>query len=566
MFFDVEVDKDTKQYNFWHKAGWMYEGYSDFWRRNKSIIEAAELANVIRALRKVAGQIGSNVGGVEWAGMSRLDLQKRGIITVDPSFIIGDYPVPPGKMDILVGIVVHEALFRKEWSDLVWAEIERAKKDLKFLDKDLLHKMVAEAEYIYVDKLAERSVLGLYVRKTRQFLFERMEWNPSLPPLLEMLFVMWRFQVLDEKKWDQMNPLYLEPLDILSARMLELVNNLPLKGSVTERCKFRSNFYLEMFEAVHGLIGSWKRETITYFDGERPEPKRKVKSVKKKAKSASGKEPLSLKLASEIEEQLAVGSSDLTPLIKAICGEDDPDVINTSLWDFTIPAHPSVDPYLVARLKGTFYAYANRITVVNRGLESGKIDKSRLYRAPMTKRCFMQKQLIPELSWNIAVLVDASRSMEGPKWRLVESVVASFYKALEGQKNKLQAFGYFEHDGVAIISELIRKGKLYSIPPNGRTPSGQAILAAALLLPKEKKRRFIIHVTDGESNCGCDVKHALDYCKKEKIDLVTLGCGYKERDMLVKQYGKSLEFLDYFEQLPKALENLLRRKLLFSAK
>jgi len=47
--------------------------------------------------------------------------------------------------------------------------------------------------------------------------------------------------------------------------------------------------------------------------------------------------------------------------------------------------------------------------------------------------------------------------------------------------------------------------------------------------------------------------------KKEKIDLVTLGCGYKDKDVLVKQYGKHLQFLDYFEQLPKALEVLLRR-------
>jgi len=115
---------------------------------------------------------------------------------------------------------------------------------------------------------------------------------------------------------------------------------------------------------------------------------------------------------------------------------------------------------------------------------------------------------------------------------------------------------------VAVISRLLKQKKLYSITPVGRTPSGQAIIAAALQMPEERKKKLIIHITDGESNCGCSLEHAFNYCKKEKIDLVTLGCGYKEKDALIKQYGKSLQFIDYFEQLPRAMENLFIRKLL----
>ncbi len=43
---------------------------SEVWRTNTSSIEAAELANALRALRKVAGYIGQNTGRIEWAGMS----------------------------------------------------------------------------------------------------------------------------------------------------------------------------------------------------------------------------------------------------------------------------------------------------------------------------------------------------------------------------------------------------------------------------------------------------------------------------------------------------------------
>jgi nitric oxide reductase activation protein len=126
----------------------------------------------------------------------------------------------------------------------------------------------------------------------------------------------------------------------------------------------------------------------------------------------------------------------------------------------------------------------------------------------------------------------------------------------------LSIFGYFEWDGVCIISELLRKDVLYSIAPTGRTPSGQAILAAALLMPRETKRRkFILHITDGESNSGVDVRYALDYCNQENIDMVTLGCGYKDKDVLIEQYGKRLQFLDTIDELPKAVERLFQRIL-----
>ncbi|HBQ29137.1 hypothetical protein HX99_06005 [Peptococcaceae bacterium SCADC1_2_3] len=545
------------------KPGWVFEGYSDFWRKNKSNLEAEELANILRALRKVAGHIGMNVGNVEWAGLPGRE-RVQGVITLDPSFVIRDYPLPPGKMDVLVGIVVHEAYRNREWSDLVWSKIEAISPKISYLDKDLLWKMFLTGENIYLNKLAEKNTLGLYVQKARKVLFAPAAKDYSLSPTAPALFDLWWRKVLDAYEAENINSLYLEPLNKLVARTDDLVCIGDEKISVSEKCRQRSVFYLSLWEEIKALIIPWKKEKITYFatwkeDGDKKEKEK----VKKKKGTPTAKKPISLQLGAEIEESLAVGSSDITPLVKAICGEAE-NVIRTTVWDFTIPAHPMIDPYLVARLKAVFQTYAHRVKVVNRGLKNGSIDQRRLYRAHISGNCFMLKQFIPEEAWNITLLIDASQSMAGPKWQLVENTISSLFKALEGQKNKLQAYGYLEHDGVCIVSELLRRGKLYSLPPHGRTPSGQAIIAAALLMPKEKKQRLIIHITDGESNCGCDVEYGLKYCKKERIDLVTLGCGYKDKDVLVKQYGKHLQFLDYFEQLPKALEALLRRKLLAS--
>lgn len=542
------------------KPGWFFEGYSDFWRKNKSNLEAEELANILRALRKVAGHIGMNVGNVEWAGLPGRE-RAQGVISLDPSFVLKDYPLPPGKMDVLIGIVVHEAYRNREWSDLVWSKIEEISPQISFLDKDLLWKMFLTGENIYLDKLAEKNTLGLYVQKVRKILFYPPVRDYSLPPTAPALFDLWWRKVLDAYEAENINLLYQEPLNKLAVRTDDLVCIGNEKISVIERCRQRSVFYLSLWEEIKALITPWKKEKITYFATWKEEGGEKAK-IKKKG-TPTAKKPISLQLGAEIEESLAVGSSDITPLIKAICGEAE-NVIRTTVWDFTIPAHPTIDPYLVARLKAVFQAYAQRVKVVNRGLKNGSIDQRRLYRAAISGNCFMLKQFIAEVAWNITLLIDASQSMAGPKWQLVVNTVSSLFKALEGQKNKLQVYGYLEHDGVCIISELLRRGKLYSLPPHGRTPSGQAIIAAALLMPKERKQRLIIHITDGESNCGCDVEYGLKYCKKEKIDLVTLGCGYKDKDVLVKQYGKHLQFLDYFEQLPKALEVLLRRKLLAS--
>jgi hypothetical protein len=385
--------------------------------------------------------------------------------------------------------------------------------------------------------------------------------DPARKPTPWHMFDLWEQTILDNYSYSNINQLYTKPLTLLKEKTSALQDIASCKKSVTVRCAKRADVYLDMFSCIEPFRDQWDKEPVTYFETGTT----KIKSKKKKQKKETKKplQAISQDMWEDINIELARGSKDLTPLIQLACNNDEK-VLRTTLSDFTVPANASIDNRLVKRLKNVFQYYAQRVKKINRGLESGKIDRRKLYRAPINGRCFKIEQMISEFAWNISVVVDASMSMAGFKWKVVENTMSALRKSLEGYSNKLRIFGYFEWDGVCLVSELLRNNILYSIAPTGRTPSGQAIIAAALLMPrKTSKRKYILHITDGESNSGADVQYATDFCRKENIDMITLGCSYKDKEKLISQYGKQLQFLDTIDDLPKAVEKLFQRILMY---
>ena len=526
---------------------------SEFWRKNTSNIEAAE-----RALRKVTGTLGRNVGDIVYAGMSK---SPGDSIILDPEFVIGEYPVSPRKVDYLVGLVVHEALHKTEWSDLVWTGVEKANPDMKVRDKVILGKIVRVGEDIYVDSISERSILGLYNRKARKVGMDAMRSNldPEAVSVDELVYLWW-LSAWGQEMGDADIETYKEALHVLRGVVPELRAVIDSKKGVIERCNLRRDIYLKAWDSVKDLVGSWRiiDKVVSWgFLGDEAD------SSAKKAGSGKG---VSLSLATklEIEAKLAASSGNITPIIEAIVGDTDEEILPTRLWDYNIPARSVVDQRQVGRLKAIIQSYADRKVLVSRGLTSGKVDRKRLYRAPITGACFLDKQTLPDVSWSICLLIDASGSMgKGQSWRLVESAVATLHKAFRGSTNRLQAWAYFESHGICMITGLLKGNELMSVSPSGETPSGQAIIAAAYLLPKDRKRKLIIHVTDGASNAGCDVQYGIDYCKEQRVQLITLGCGLEDRQAMLEQYGRSVQFLDHFGQLPSAIEKLLKWAFLY---
>jgi len=541
---------------------WKHQGISSYWRKNTSSAEATELANVLRALRKVAGHLGDNVGRIEYVGMSHGDAAS---IVLEPTPIMGEYPVPSTKVDFLVGLVTHEALHKIQWSDRVWKLLEPAFAQTEPLPLILFQKIVFFGEDNFVDFIADQMVFGQYTRKVRQGDFAEIQRKlPADIRSVDALMYSWWVSTW-EKPPAAMDPAYQPPL----RRLLALNDELKALGrgslGILRRCEERARLYEETWRDLKDQVAGWKildKRLYWYRSGEASKPKAEAGERPKKGPAG----PLHQGLIDEIETKLAANSVDITPIIRSVIGYDIENVAPMSRWDYNFPAHPLIDRRLVSRLRAIFQIYAARNKVRSRGLTFGKVDRRRLYRAPVTGRCFEAIDFIPDLDWNVTLLMDASGSMRGAKWHMVENAVANLHKALQGYRNRLQAYAYFESDGICMFSSLIKGRHLLSIPPNGQTASGQALIAAAYFMPKGRKRNVLIHVTDGESNFGVDVQAGIDYCRKQNIYLVTLGCGYKDRAAMEQQYGRTIQFLNHFGQLPQAIERLLRWTFLYGSK
>jgi len=534
------------------------EALSEFWRKNVSSTEAIELANLLRALRKVTGHLGPNTGEVQYIGMSG---GGPGAILVEPDMVMGQYPVPPAKVDYLVGLVVHEALHQIEWSDHVWTLLSPGFDQMGGLETVKFQKLVATGEDIYVDLVADKTILGSYVNQVRNVVIDGLKnrFDKTEITLDQLIFHWWA--AVWEKEGENQNPPEIgDALSITQQLSHELKEISRSSVGVTARCQQRANCYSETWAALKTATADWQLidKTLHWYPSTiKP---RKIKEV---FKSDTVENPVSTELIREIETQLALGSVDLTPVVKSVINSDEEAIMPTSRWDCTVAAHPMIDRQVVSRLRGVFLNYAGRRKVVSRGLSSGRLDARKLYRTFTSGRCFRQTDILPDMDWGVTLLLDASSSMRGNKWRLVENAIANLLKAFMGFHNRLQAFAYFESYGICMISQLIKDRQLLSVVPNGQTASGQALIAAAYLMNKARQRNILIHVTDGQSNFGCDVKWGIEYCQSQQVQLITLGCGNKDRDAMLAQYGRGVQFLDHFGQLPQAMERLLKWSFLY---
>jgi hypothetical protein len=208
---------------------------------------------------------------------------------------------------------------------------------------------------------------------------------------------------------------------------------------------------------------------------------------------------------------------------------------------------------------------------IRRGVLEGKLDARRLHRAAIDGKVFRNRQSPGSKPfWQICVVADASASMMGngrrqKPWHTTERALASLTEAAKGSGNLLDIYAYHEEKNRCTLTQLYHGGQFYTVAPAGKTPSGQSILAAAMMSRKGLKKRMIIHVTDGASNCGVRLRDAIDYCNKSDIELFTIGCGCNEqtRDFLKACFSpQRLYFMDSIKDLAHGFERLLRRNML----
>ncbi len=565
--------------------------YSDYWRVNKSVIDYVELANALRALRKIVAVMDVDAE-VVWAGMPCRSEKK---IELPAILAKGDYPIPAETMDILVGLNVHEAFHYMEDSEHAWGYLSHTFLGMK--EKTLLGKLFEAGEDIHVDGVAiRRGVPGKYVKKSRAWWQKNYQedYTESMATP-EGLFGIWTYLMLDViypdmspedmeellqlsddcletpdcerlvesvccgKKMSMLQVLgtmlsmpedYMEALELLLRKTPEIVNADAVG---------RALCYRELWEALERHFSDWEAKIkAAECDSEVTEPKTMAGT------SGGDDAKISTELAEAIQQAVASEAEEVTEAIKAalkaVGAADEAQYLFPAIFENALEPldkDPNLD--VVRSLTEIFRLWLEDTLRINRGLDAGKLDPTRLYRVPTTGRIFRQKEYHREnFLWNIIVLIDASGSV-GWFWEQIKGIYTALAASLRGENIKLEILAYREVTDTCQIKNLFHNNRLFTIEPEGDTPSGEAIIAAALRMPPGGQN-LIIHITDGLKNVGLPVDHALNYCQLRGVDLVTLGVGQAGRAFSL--YGDGFEMLgSSAEKLPHAVGALLKRKL-----
>lgn len=540
-------------------------GSSAYWRRDMSPVEIVELAKLLRSIRKVVSYVGRNAGAVVWEGMAAKD----GDICLDPGVVTGSYPVPGSKVDIAVGSAIRKAYQATEWSD----QVKRSALERSTLPPVYQYKFalwIDMAERVYADLCANRSILGLYSEKAREWEIERAREDLGMPPTFTELLHDWWEVAADRaggsRKVDyharsllmtqgsiSLDKYYANPLAVLNGVAALLTEECWSLQSVAARAEYRRELYDATFQKLLDYVKFWPgdRKDPFLLGGAQPE------ELCEEEEEPEG-QTLSMQEAEEVEHRLAGKRVDFTHQVKSLVGNFG-EVARVEGSDLVLPGRDAVDHALAHRVRVALHSIAEQKVAFNRGLTSGNIDRKRLHRAPTTGLVFHEKLRRFELHNDVALLVDCTGSMAEPtRWTKVEVIYQTIFSELVRYNPSARLFGYSERGSTCRLTELYRAGRFYSVQPHGKTASGEAIIATALTL-RRSRRPLILHLTDGASNWGCGVPDAIRSCHRNGVRILTLGldCDPMNVTALKEEYGDLIKFVDDVAKLPETLRSLL---------
>ncbi|MDD2736839.1 MAG: VWA domain-containing protein [Desulfuromonadaceae bacterium] len=498
-------------------------------------------------------------------------LENPDSITLDPSPIFGTYPIPASRADIAIGLAVQGGYHKTEWSDHV-KNMAQTQFSLPPIYAYKFTLYLDMAERIYADIVSNKSVLGLYTEKARHWRTEKAAKKYISPPsFTELLHIWWKMaadrtqdafrheyrdtSVVQMAGATSTGQYYAKPLLILNSIVEKLITECTSLQSVTDRCECRLNLYTSIFKDVLDCVKFWpadRNDPFLLSNDFRED-------MEKEDKDQNAIKATLLSFADEIEDNLKGKKVDFTAQVKSIVANFG-EVARVEGNDLVMPSKNVIDKALLYKLKTVLQSIAQRNISYSRGLDSGKIDRTRLFRAPTTGSIFSLKKVTYELFNDIVLLVDCTGSMADPvKWSKISIIYQTLFMAIVSYNSNARIFAYNERSDTCRITEIYKHGEFFSVIPHGRTASGEAIIATSLSLKSSRRKPFIIHITDGATNWGCGVSDAIRHCAKKKIRLLTLGleCDPMNTDALRKEYGEYIQFVNSIEQLPNVLNKLL---------
>ena len=157
------------------------------WRINQSSYPPIELANVLKALQKLAGAFPGASKQVAYSQELGLSYNKHSgqLISIDPYYANhSGYPLNPHAMDILCGLTIHEVGHSLVDSEVAIPAVEMGSKDLS-AGRISVNSIAIIGEEIYCDNYVRRHhpKLNHYLQKARiayKVPREQVNWNDIL--------------------------------------------------------------------------------------------------------------------------------------------------------------------------------------------------------------------------------------------------------------------------------------------------------------------------------------------------------------------------------------------------
>jgi len=506
-------------------------------------------------------------------------------LLLDAEDIKNLHPIPHHRFDILVGKVVLEELSTTEWTDAVTEKVFEQNPDLVESVKPYLASIIDAAEDIYIHELVRPHVWSFYLSKYWQIELLTEKRNSTPLPSPSNLASIWRRKVIVGEQTEHLPYYFQDLLNILISYTTAIKAVISLPSSVKRRDR-RVDLYLRMWSEVFQILSQWEENPLNpdatdWFDEARSRiEKFDVRSMgrneqEERQKDKQETDGLEEDLAAKVSRLMEGKGFDQTQGLAVAMESPAASSMGTVFTRSEIRTNIKPDERIVRHLKRIFKKQKALIRrskkkYIRRRLPAGKLDARRLYRVPFDEKVFKNKE-IPRSDpmWQICIVTDASASMAGRgqsqvPWEIAERTFVSLAAAARGFKNHLDIYAYNEEKKICQLIQLYRGGEIYSVAPAGRTPSGEAIMAAAMRLKKKYQKSIIIHITDGATNCGLPLSEAARYCLDNKIEVFTIGCGCSRqtKDYLRQSFPTSrLYFMKDINLLAEGLEQLFKKKI-----
>ncbi|WP_155316225.1 vWA domain-containing protein [Desulfosarcina alkanivorans] len=505
-------------------------------------------------------------------------------ILLDVEEIRGEYPVSSDVFDILVGKVAFESLATSEWRDWVIDKTMAQAFCKEQLVTKYMTSIVVAAEDIYLHQLFRSSIWSLYLSRYWRSMLERNSRDPNLPPSPTSLANAWRFEAIFGIRTKRMHHYYHHPLKILRQHTdgLRAVVNL---SALSQRRIRRSELYAKIWRQLAEAFAEWETfqdfpDAVEFFDesalqGDSCEEADQQDDDSKQAEQSACKrdDDFMDRIKEAVDHHQP---SDLTRAIALAIEDPEAAEMETVIKHGLSISDVQPDTVQMLRFQNLFSTHRHQLRglqkkITRKRLAEGKIDARRLHHALLDGRIFKKKERADfDGSWHICIVADASASMGkktngGRPWQIAEKTFASLISAGLKFENRIDIYAYCEDGGVCVMTRLFYDNTLYTAIPKGRTPSGQAIVAAAMSLDSRYRNRMLVHISDGAANCGINMGLAIDYCRSTDVDLFAIGCGcnIQTKDFLQGYFASGqLCFIDDIVSLPTAIEGQLRLRML----